>query len=355
VEDLEDFVEYAFGDAQGTKWGSLRARDGRQAPYRPFMIEIGNENTLNYTLPEAHPCRDGCQNFTERWVERALAMDAKAHHLSPALNLIFIVGFDAGIGGGQSCSQTTVRESKASILQLARLAVDLGARAVWDCHTGGDSPSDGNVTAQALAELQSILAVRGSKMRAAVLEENGGTHNMMRMLGHVTQNHALSRLGDFVVVNTAATGLQPIGRNSNGWDQGNIYFTPQSAWLSPPAVATRMIKEVSEGLPHVLRLTVMHPGSSAPRLPLDALASASSDGTKISVRVANPSNATVHALLRVDGWSTGAVVATELAADSATAVRAEAIASNTEVERLASAGWSFPAYSFATFLFVREQ
>ena len=43
---------------------------------------------------------------------------------------------------------------------------------------------------------------------------------MNRMLGHVTQTHALSRLGEFVVVNTVATGLQPLGRNSNGWDQG---------------------------------------------------------------------------------------------------------------------------------------
>jgi hypothetical protein len=72
----------------------------------------------------------------------------------------------------------------------------------------------------------------------------------------VTQNHALSRLGEFVVVNTVATGLQPLGRNSNGWDQGNIYFTPNASWLAPPAVATRMIAEAAEGLPHVLQVHV---------------------------------------------------------------------------------------------------
>ena len=44
---------------------------------------------------------------------------------------------------------------------------------------------------------------------------------MLRMLGHVTQNHALSRLGEFMVVNTVATGLNPLGRNSNGWDQAS--------------------------------------------------------------------------------------------------------------------------------------
>lgn len=106
------------------------------------------------------------------------------------------------------------------------LIAGLGPRAIWDCHVGGDSPGDGNVTAGGLAALQSVLQEANSPMRAAVLEENGGTHNMMRMLGHVTQTHGLSRLGDFIVINTVATGLQALGRNSVGWDQGNIFYTP---------------------------------------------------------------------------------------------------------------------------------
>lgn len=353
VADLEDLVEYAFGDSVGTKWGALRAKDGRAKPYRPFLIEIGNENTLNYTAPEAQPCRDGCANFTRRWAERALAMDQKAHALGLPWNLTYIVGFDAGIGGGQSCSQASVRQSAASIVQLAALAAELGERAVWDCHTGGDSPSDGSTTAGALAELKSILAAAGSPMRAAVLEENGGTHNMLRMLGHVTQNHALSRLGEFVVVNTVATGLQPLGRNSNGWDQGNIYFTPNASWLAPPAVATRMIAEAAEGLPHVLQVQV-HSSSALPTL-LDVLASSNAGATELGVRVANPSNTTAHVVLHIHGWPTasqgGAVVVQvqELSAGSPMAVRAEAVLSNATLEQLGKGGWSLPPYSFVTF------
>merc|ERR1712072_1546507 len=105
---------------------------------------------------------------------------------------------------------------------------------------------------------------------------------MLRMLGHVTQNHALSRLGEFVVVNTVATGLQPLGRNSNGWDQGNIYFTPNASWLAPPAVATRMIAKVTKGLPEVSEVIFTSTG-------LDVLATQSMDGQRIGVRVANPS------------------------------------------------------------------
>ena len=337
VADLEDLAEYAFGPASST-WGALRVKDGRAKPYRPFIIEIGNENTLNYTQPEANPCRDGCQNFTKRWLERALAMDGKAQALG--LNLTFVVGFDAGIGGGQSCSQETVRQSKASIVELGGWAAQLGERAVWDCHTGGDSPADGAVTAGALIELRQILRDAGSDMRAAVLEENGGTHNMLRMLGHVTQNHALSRLGEFIVVNTVATGLQPLGRNSNGWDQGNIYFTPNASWLAPPAVATRMIAEASQGLPEVLNVT-------APPA-LDVLASKSTDGTRLGIRVANPTNASVQADFQIDGMSVGVVQAQVLAAASPLAVRVESVRSNTSLQALAK-GWTFPPYSFTTF------
>ena len=84
--------------------------------------------------------------------------------------------------------------------ELAGWAAQLGGRAVWDCHTGGDSPADGTVTAGALIELRQILRDAGSDMRAAVLEENGGTHNMLRMLGHVTQNHANMLLHHYIYV-----------------------------------------------------------------------------------------------------------------------------------------------------------
>merc|ERR1712176_1427176 len=92
VTDLEDLVEYAFGPASST-WGALRVKDGREMPYSPFLVEIGNENTLNFTSKEPIPCRDSCANFSSRWAERALAMDRKARMLN--MNLTFIVGFDA--------------------------------------------------------------------------------------------------------------------------------------------------------------------------------------------------------------------------------------------------------------------
>ena len=91
VGDLVDLVDYAFGPASSV-WGARRVSDGHPQPYKPFVVEIGNENTLNYTRPEATPCRDGCQHFGARWAQRALAMDTRAQVYQ--LNLTFVVGFD---------------------------------------------------------------------------------------------------------------------------------------------------------------------------------------------------------------------------------------------------------------------
>jgi hypothetical protein len=339
VADLEDLVEYAYGST-ASAWGAQRVRDGRVQPYRPFVVEIGNENAMNYTGSEATPCRDGCHNFTGRWVERALAMDAKAHTLG--LNLTFVVGFD--VLPGTSCSAAAVQQSKASIIALANQASSLGARALWDCHTGGDSPAAGNVTAAALNELQQVLRAAGSAMRAAVLEENGGSHNMLRMLGHTTQNHALRRLGEFVVVNTAATGLQPLGRNSNGWDQGSIYFTPDSAWLAPPAVANRMIAVAAFR-------EVLEVEAEFWRSGLDIVASRSVDGKQLGILVANPTNVSVQTVLAVEGWwpQSDSVLVEALSAPVPTAVRVNSSSATTTLGTLASSGWTFPPYSYTTF------
>ena len=166
VTDLVDFIEYSFGGSD-TEWGALRVQDGREEPYKPFLIEIGNENTMNFTGPELNPCRDECSNFLGRWVERALAMDAKAAALGLSNTLKFIVGFDAA--PGSQCTVTSIDYARDSILKVAKLAKGLGRRAIWDCHVGGDSPSDGNVTGLAMAHLQAVLRNASSEMLGVLL------------------------------------------------------------------------------------------------------------------------------------------------------------------------------------------
>ena len=77
-QDAADFIEYAFGDTS-TKMGALRARDGRQEPYRPFRIELGNEE----------PCQP---EFVANVARVAGAMVGKARQLGLKRKLQFAVG-----------------------------------------------------------------------------------------------------------------------------------------------------------------------------------------------------------------------------------------------------------------------
>ncbi|MBR3009320.1 MAG: alpha-N-arabinofuranosidase [Bacteroidales bacterium] len=44
IQDALDEIEYIIGDAQTTKWGAIRARDGHPAPFPLHYVEIGNED-----------------------------------------------------------------------------------------------------------------------------------------------------------------------------------------------------------------------------------------------------------------------------------------------------------------------
>ena len=47
-------------------------------------------------------------------------------------------------------------------------------------------------------------------------------------------------MGDFVLTSCAANALQPYRQNDNGWDQGQVFFTPSQVWGMPPYYAQQM-------------------------------------------------------------------------------------------------------------------
>jgi alpha-L-arabinofuranosidase len=77
-------------------------------------------------------------------------------------------------------------------------------------------------------------------MKCAVFEENGTTHNIERALAHATMLNIVRRMGDFVLTTCAANALQPYMQNDNGWDQGQVFFTPSQVWRMPPSYAQQM-------------------------------------------------------------------------------------------------------------------
>ena len=87
-----------------------------------------------------------------------------------------------------------------------------------------------------------------TKMRAAVFEENGNKHNLERALCHVLVLEKIREAGLDVLTSCPANALQAYGQNDNGWDQGNVFFTPDKVWLAPCAWAQRMARDAHREL-----------------------------------------------------------------------------------------------------------
>ena len=98
---------------------------------------------------------------------------------------------------------------------LIRAAQFGGLCSIWgvryfDFHIGGDS-LDVSGDWQLLNSVKNYLASVGSKVRGVVLEENGGLHSVQRALGHARRSNRLQCLGDFILADTPANGLQVLG------------------------------------------------------------------------------------------------------------------------------------------------
>merc|ERR1712139_102965 len=95
-------------------------------------------------------------------------------------------------------------------------------------------------------------------------------------------------------------------------------------------------------------------GVAPQHLGLDVLASRSPLGKKLSVRVANPTNRSLHTTLSFRTPPAGSVVVKSLAAAAPEAVHVEATETNTTWASLSQQGWTFPPYSFTTLVTATE-
>ena len=79
-----------------------------------------------------------------------------------------------------------------------------------------------------------------STMKLAIFEENGNEHGLRRALAHAGVLGICREQGDFLLTSCPANALQPYLQNANGWDQGQIFFTPDKVWLQPCGWAQQM-------------------------------------------------------------------------------------------------------------------
>lgn len=112
----------------------------------------------------------------------------------------------------------------------------------WDIHVSNDKANAVGAVYEPVHQFRELLRRKNpqSTMKAAVFEENGGSHGLKRALGHASGLMALRQFGDFVLTSCPANALQPYGHNDNGWDQGQIFFTTDKVWLQPYGWAQQM-------------------------------------------------------------------------------------------------------------------
>eukprot|EP00927_Polykrikos_kofoidii_P034009 TRINITY_DN28853_c0_g1_i1.p1 TRINITY_DN28853_c0_g1~~TRINITY_DN28853_c0_g1_i1.p1 ORF type:complete len:737 (-),score=92.26 TRINITY_DN28853_c0_g1_i1:79-2124(-) len=262
TEDLADLIEYAHGGAD-TSWGRLRIADGQHlAPYAPFVIEIGNEQPLSYQFIRA--VADGAEAMRLR--AGVVGLDSK------------VLRFAIGENLDMADINTVLCDTMVNATKF------LGANLMWDLHTFGQLPSEEDHWKDTLTMALEMLDRLDSRMLLAVFEENANTHDLLRGLNRARQANTYDRLAGRFAMATAANGLQVLGFNDNGWDQGAIFMGPDRVWFSPYGYVDGLIAGASE--PVVLQTTVE--ASS-----LDVVGARSEDGSTFVLRVVNSDAAEV--------------------------------------------------------------
>lgn len=268
AQDAGDLVEYLNGPVAST-WGRRRAQNGHPKPYNVRYIELGNEEVI---------WGDNAADY-DHYIERCLLLIEAMHAKDPNLQFVHAAWW---------------RPNSPSMEKVFK-ALN-GKVAYWDLHVGGDNLNTGQETDQNLTQMQTLFQkwVPGSTMKVAIFEENGGLHNQQRALGHALNLNAVRRHGDFVLTSCPANALQPLGQNDNGWDQGQIFFTPSQVWGMPPFYAQQMASR------NHLPLLVKSETTGG----LDVTATRSEDGKTLVLHVVNAGDTPITSPLQLQGFKT---------------------------------------------------
>ncbi len=271
-EDAADMVEYLNGSAS-TPWGRKRSENGHPAPYSVRYIEIGNEEAI-----------DGNRDLYLRYLQRFKLLSPAMLAKDPKLQLVIAAWW---------------RPGEPLVKQIAQELRDKAA--LWDVHVGGDDLREGANVDRIFTQMERLFRewIPGSPLKACVFEENGDRHDLQRALGHAYILNVTQRHGDFILMDCPANCLQPLGQNDNGWNQGQVFFTPDRVWGMAPYYAQQMAS--ANHLPLRVASEVSgEVGGGAGGL--DVTATRSEDGRTLILKVVNRCPAINRASIEISGF-----------------------------------------------------
>jgi len=268
-EDMADMIEY-FNGPVTSQWGKKRAQDGHPEPYGLKYIQIGNEELL------FADDREGYQHYIERFNLLYDAMTEKDPEL------IFI-------------NSAWWRPDSKDNMEMVFRALD-GKAAYWDFHPWVDDFASARRVEKELQKMKEMFLNwnPNTNMKCAIFEENGNSHNIRRTLGHIITQNAVRRMGDFVLTSCPANALEPYRQNDNGWNQGQIFFTPDLVWGMPPYYAQQMASRFHQPL-------LVHSALSNDEANLDLTATRSKDGQQIVLHMANTGDKAISVNIKLKG------------------------------------------------------
>lgn len=193
-------------------------------PYHLNYIEIGNEENIGSSALSAY----------EHYVERFLILYDAIHAVYPDLKFI-------------SAAWWRVKEEATMKYVFDRLD---GKCDYWDYHPWTETFAEAKAIEAEIKKMQALFLQwnPNTTMKCAILEENGNTHNMARALAHAEMLNIVRRMNGFVAMDSPANALQPYMQNDNGWDQGQIFFSPSSTWNQPPYYAQQIASRTHQPL-----------------------------------------------------------------------------------------------------------
>lgn len=327
AQDAADMVEYLNGAAD-TPGGKRRAENGHPEPYGVRYIEIGNEEAI-----------DGNAAWYQHYIERFEVLEPAMHAKDRGLQLVIAAWWRPG---DPHCREIVHRFT--------------GKAALWDVHVGGDGLRDGIDVDNVMTEMQAKFQewAPGTRMKAVIFEENGGRHDVQRALGHAHILNVTERHGDFVLIDCPANCLQPWLQNDNGWDQGQLFFTPDKVWGMPPYFAQQMAAASYQ--PIRVQSEVISPNRD-----LDVTATVSTEGTTLIIKVVNLGSTAHRSMINLDQFEDPKSTArTWTLAGELTAVNSPqdpehirpVVSSITGVSRHFE--YNFPAYSYTVIKLQRQ-
>lgn len=260
---IQEFVDFA--EAEGyEKSFAVNIEDNpedcaqmiRDLKGRIRYVEIGNEEVIAGT--------DQAKQY-DHYVERFLLLSEAMRKVDPTLEFV--------------CAAWWRPESED--VKRTFLALD-GKAAFWDYHPGVDNYNSALSVEACIRQMQQKFQEwnPNTSMRCAIFEENGNTHRVRRMLCHAIVQNAVRRMGDFVLCTCPANALEPFEQNDNGWNQGQIFFTPSQAWGMPPYYGQQLASQN-----HLPLLVSCSLGAENPQL--DITSTRSEDGRTLVLHIVN--------------------------------------------------------------------